>query len=191
MIAPTESCNVQSLAPLVRRCAAIPRRHHAGTVIVVSSDALKRGATMNREEDLLQQVIRIASIGRDFFVEMKTRISDSEVRAAFEYISDVKSRFVLDLAPWVPAGKLDDQHHVSAAASAARIYVDLKRSFDGTRPQLSAGLLDIGEQQLIRLVERVFETAKSPVLRKLLKAHYPSLIICREAMSRLSARRVA
>jgi len=29
------------------------------------------------------------------------------------------------------------------------------------------------------------------VLRKLLKAHYPSLVVCREAMSRLSARRAA
>jgi uncharacterized protein (TIGR02284 family) len=145
---------------------------------------------MNREEDLLQQIMRIASIGRDFFIEMKTRIADTEVRTAFEYISDVKSRFVLDLTPWVPTGKPDD-HHVSAAASAARIYVDLKRTFDSTRPQLSAGLLDIGEQQLMRLVERAFETAKSPVLRKLLKVHYPSLVVCREAMSRLSARRVA
>jgi hypothetical protein len=56
---------------------------------------------------------------------------------------------------------------------------------------LSAGLLDIGEQQLIRLVERAFETSQSPVLRKLLKAHYPALVVCREAMSRLSARKVA
>ena len=80
---------------------------------------------------------------------------------------------------------------VSAAASAERIYVDLKRTFDGAQPQLSAGLLDIGEQQLMRLVERAFEVAKSPVLRKLLKAHYPSLVVCREAMARLSSRKVA
>jgi len=145
---------------------------------------------MNREEDLLQQIVRIASIGRDFFVEMKPRVIDSEVRAAFEYIADVKSRFVLDMTPWAPAGK-QENHHVSAAASAERIYVDLKRSFDGTQPHLSAGLLDIGEQQLMRLVERAFEIAKSPVLRDLLKAHYQSLVVCREAMSRLSARRVA
>ena len=146
---------------------------------------------MNREEDLLQQIVRIASIGRDFFIEMKSRVADSEVRAAFEYISDVKSRFVLDVAPWAPTDGVSESHHVSAAASAERIYVDLKRSFDGAQPQLSAGLLDIGEQQLMRLVERAFEVAKSPVLRKLLKAHYPSLVVCREAMSRLSARRVA
>jgi len=145
---------------------------------------------MNREEDLLQQIVRIASIGRDFFVEMTPRIADSEVRAAFEYISDVKNRFAQDLTPWAPAGK-PENHHVSAAASAERIYVDLKRSFDGRQPHLSAGLLDIGEQQLMRLVERAFEIAKSPVLRKLLKAHYPSLVVCREAMSRLSARRAA
>jgi len=145
---------------------------------------------MNREEDLLQQAVRIASSGRDFFIEMKPRVADSEVRAAFEFICDVKSRLVMDLTPWASAAKSDD-HHVSAAASAERIYVDLKRSFDGAQPQLSAGLLDIGEQQLIRLVERSFELTKSPVLRKLLKAHYPSLVVCREAMSRLSARRVA
>ena len=145
---------------------------------------------MNREEDLLHQIVRIASIGRDFFVEMKLRVVDSEVRAAFEYIADVKNRFVLDMTPWAPAGKAEN-HHVSAAASAERIYVDLKRSFDGAQPHLSAGLLDIGEQQLMRLVERTFEIAKSPVLRKLLKAHYPSLVVCREAMSRLSARRAA
>lgn len=145
---------------------------------------------MNREEDLLQQIVRIASIGRDFFIEMKPRVADSEVHAAFEYVADVKSRFVLDMTPWVATGGAEN-HHVSAAASAERIYVDLKRTFDGVQPQLSAGLLDIGEQQLMRLVERAFEIAKSPVLRKLLKAHYPSLAMCREAMSRLSARRVA
>lgn len=145
---------------------------------------------MDREEDLLQQIVRIASISRDFFVEMKPRIADSEVRAAFEYIADVKSRVVADLIPWAPTGK-SDNHHVSAAASAERIYVDLKRSFDGAQPHLSAGLLDIGEQQMMRLVERAFEVTKSAVLRKLLKAHYPSLVVCREAMSRLSARRAA
>ena len=145
---------------------------------------------MNREEDLLQQIVSIASVGRDFFVEMKSRVADSEVHAAFDYISDVKGRLVLELAAWASAGS-PLGHHVSAAASAERIYVDLKRTFDGTRPQLSAGLLDIGEQQLIRLVERAFETSQSPVLRKLLKAHYPALVVCREAMSRLSARKVA
>jgi len=145
---------------------------------------------MNREEDLLQQIVSIASSGRDFFVEMKSRVADSEVRAAFEYLSDVKSRLVLDLAVWESAGS-PQHHHVSAAASAERIYVDLRRTFDGTRPQLSAGLLDIGEQQLTRLVERAFESAQSPVLRKLLKAHYPALVVCREAMSRLGARKVA
>ena len=145
---------------------------------------------MNREGDLLQQVVRIASIGRDFFVEMKPRVANIEVRAAFEYISDVKSRFVLDIVPWAPADS-GENHHVSAAASAERIYVDLRRSFDGAQPQLSAGLLDIGEQQLMRLVERAFEITKTPALRKLLKAHYPSLVVCREAMLRLSARRVA
>jgi len=145
---------------------------------------------MNREEDLLQQIVSIASVGRDFFVEMKSRVADSEVRAAFDYISDVKGRLVLELAAWASEGS-PLGHHVSAAASAERIYVDLKRTFDGTRPQLSAGLLDIGEQQLIRLVERAFETSQSPVLRKLLKAHYPALVVCREAMSRLSARKVA
>jgi hypothetical protein len=45
---------------------------------------------MNREEDLLQQIVSIASVGRDFFVEMKSRVADSEVRAAFDYISDVR-----------------------------------------------------------------------------------------------------
>jgi len=145
---------------------------------------------MDREEDLLQQIVRIAIIGRDFFIETKSRIADNEVRAAFEYIADVESRVVADLTPWAPAGK-SDNHHVSAAASAERIYVDLKRSFNGAQPQLSAGLLDIGEQQLMRLVERAFEVTKSAVLRKLLKAHYPSLVVCREAMSRLSARKVA
>ena len=145
---------------------------------------------MNREEDLLQQITRIAGAGCDFFVEMRSRIADNEVRAAFDYISEVKSQFVLDLTPWAPAEKAAE-HHVSAAASAERIYVDLRRTFDGTRPQLSAGLLDIGEQQLMRLVERVFETAKSPALRQTLKAHYPALVVCREAMSKLSARRVA
>lgn len=145
---------------------------------------------MEREQDLLQQIVRIASVGRDFFVEMQGRIRDREVRAAFEYIADIKNRFVLELMPWVPAGT-SENHHVSAAASAERIYVDLKRTFDGARPQSSAGLLDIGEQHLMRLVERSFEAAKSPLLRDLLKAHYPELVVCREAMSRLSTRKVA
>jgi uncharacterized protein (TIGR02284 family) len=145
---------------------------------------------MNREEDLLQQIVRIATTGRDFFIEVTPRITDSEVRAAFDYIAEAKRRFVLELTPWTRE-TTTEEHHVSAAASAERIYVDLRRTFDGTRPQLSAGLLDIGEQQLMRLVERTFESAKSPLLRRLLKVHYPSLVVCREAMSRLSARRVA
>jgi uncharacterized protein (TIGR02284 family) len=144
---------------------------------------------MQREEDLLQQIVRIAGIGRDFFIEARKRITDSEISAAFEYIGDVKSRFVQDLAPLVPAGSHD--HHVSAANSAERIYLDLKRSFDPRQPQRSAGLLDIGEQQLMRLVERTFEATQSSALRNLLKAHYPALVVCREAMTRLSARRVA
>jgi hypothetical protein len=146
---------------------------------------------MNRESDLLQQIMRIAATGRDFFVAMKPRIADGEVRAAFEYVSDVKARFVDDLTPWVPGGQMLAKNHVSAAASVERVYVDLKRRFDGTAPQLSAGLLDICEQELMRLVERAYESTKSPVLQNLLKAHYPALAVCREAMSRLNARKVA
>ena len=145
---------------------------------------------MNREEDLLQQIMRIACVGRDFFSDVQPSIADPEVRAAFEYIGDTKSRFIVELAPWVQNGEAQT-HHVSAAMSAEKIYVDLKRRFNVTVPQSSAALLAIGEGQLVRLVERAFECANSPVLRKLLKVHYPALVICREAMSRLSVRRVA
>src|SRR5262249_22054691 len=149
------------------------------------------GDTMNHEEDLLQQIVRIANISRAFFVEMKPRVHDGDVRAAFKYVSDVKNRFTLDLAPWAPACKVDDSYHVSVASRVERVYIGLKRSFDGARPQASAGLLDMGERELLRLVERLLEVAESPVLCSLLRAHYPALLVCREAMSRLREKIVA
>jgi len=145
---------------------------------------------MNREEDLLQQIMRIACVGRDFFTDVQPRIADPEIRAAFEYIGDTKGRFIVELAPWVRSGEAQSDH-VSAAMSAEKIYVDLKRRFNAAVPQASAALLAIGEGQLVRLVERAYESAGSSVLQKLLKVHYPALVICREAMSRLSLRRAA
>jgi uncharacterized protein (TIGR02284 family) len=145
---------------------------------------------MSREQELLQQIVRIATSGRNFFADMKTRIADPEVHTAFEYISDVKDRFVRDLSQWVPAGKAEF-HDNATATNIERFYASLKRTFDGARPQRSAAVLDVSEQQLMCLVERAFEVVQSPVLRSLLKAHYPALVVCREAMARLHTRKAA
>ena len=78
-------------------------QRHAQELAAARKVAAALGVRVEREGLPAEEIVRIASIGRDFFIEMKPRVIDSEVRAAFEYISDVKSRFVLDMTQWAPA----------------------------------------------------------------------------------------
>jgi hypothetical protein len=148
---------------------------------------------MNSHEDLLQQIARIARSSRDFFVDVYPGVTDAEVRTAFAYISEVKSRLLEDLAPWMPpaAATIEAIDHISPAAIVEKMYADARKNFRGTAPAASAGALSVGEEQLLRLLERAFVGSSAINLKELLKSYYPQLVICREAMSRLHARLAA
>jgi len=153
---------------------------------------------MNRQEDVLHQVARIARSGRDFFLEVYSGIVDAEVRTTFAHIAEVKNRLLTDLMPWLtpplessnpPAG--DSADHISPAAIVAKAYADARKTFRGDAPAASAAALGFGEEQLLRLLGRAFEQAENQSLKQLLKSYHPQLVISREAMSRLRARQVA
>jgi hypothetical protein len=146
---------------------------------------------MDREQDLLQQVLRIARAGRKFFTAVTPTITDAEVRSGFEYISEVKVRLIGDLSPWTREMSDEPMQHVSAAVSVEKVYADLERTFRKEPPAASSRLLAIGEEQLLRSVERTFDTTQNEQLKALLKTYYPQLVICREAMSRLRTRQAA
>ena len=150
---------------------------------------------MNRHEDVLQQVARIARSGRDFFVAMYPNVVDAEVRMTFAYIAEVKNRLLTDLTPWLTAGvdlaKEDPADHISPAAIMAKTYADTRKAFSGGNPAAGAAALSFGEEQLTRLLERAFEQSSSPPLKQVLKSYHPQLVICREAMRRLRARQAA
>jgi len=144
---------------------------------------------MDREHDLLLESMHIARVSRDFFVDVLPEIDDVEVRTAFKYVVATKCKFIYDIAPYLPETDSSGAY-LSAAMSVEKIYVGLRRTFYAAAPEMSAGLLCIGEEQLVRSVERLFACARALVVKKILKAHYPSLLVCREAMSRLRARQV-
>ncbi|HEX6834701.1 MAG TPA: hypothetical protein VF132_14275 [Rudaea sp.] len=147
---------------------------------------------MEREQDLLQQTLRMARAGRKFFAAVTPSINDAEVRGAFEYICEVKARLVGDLERLVSAPADDTaEEHVSAAVSLEKTYATLEKTFRNEPPAASARLLALGEEQLLRAVERSFEAARHATLKELLKTYYPQLVICREAMARLRSRQAA
>jgi hypothetical protein len=153
---------------------------------------------MNRQEDVLHQVARIASSGRDFFVEAYPGVIDAEVRTTFAYIAEVKNRLLADLNPWLatatdlsrpePEGS---GNHISPAAIVAKTYADTRKTFRGDAPAASGAALSFCEEQLLRLLSRAFEQSDAQALKQLLKSYHPQLVISREAMLRLRARQAA
>ena len=149
---------------------------------------------MNRQEDVLHQVVRIADSGREFFVGVYAGVVDAEVRTTFAYIAEVKTRLLADLAPWLtPAvgSWQDPADHISPAAIVAKTYADARKTFRGDAPAASAAALSFGEDQLLRLLGRAFEQSENATLKQLLKSYHPQLVISREAMLRLRARQAA
>ena len=153
---------------------------------------------MNRHEDVLHQVARIARSGRAFFVGVYPGVADAEVRTTFAYIAEVKNRLLADLAPWLApnldspvAGSEDRADRISPAALLAKAYADARKTFRGDSPAASAATLSFGEDQLLRLLERAFEQSDDATLKQLLKSYHPQLVISREAMLRLRARQAA
>ena len=145
---------------------------------------------MNSNEQVLQNLARIAQSGRDFFTEVYSRVHSSEVRTAFAYVADVKTRLLRDLTPWVPRIERGDDR-TSPAAVVEKMYEDARKSFRGDVPAPVAHALGFGEAQLCKLLQRAFEEAASPALKQVLKSYYAELLICRQAMWRLHARLAA
>ena len=146
---------------------------------------------MKNTEQVLQNMIRIARSGRDFFRAVYPRVVDPEVRMAFTYVTDVKSRLIDDLSKWVPPVEDDIADRTSPAAVVEKMYADSRRNFRGNAPAEVSHALSSGEVQLCRLLERAFEESNIPALKRLLKAYYSELMLCRQAMWRLQARRAA
>lgn len=146
---------------------------------------------MKSNEQVLQNMIRIARSGRDFFAHIYPRVNDPEVRMALAYVTDVKNRFLNDLSAWAPQPPADSEDRTSPAAMVEKMYADARRNFRGAAPAETGNALSVGEVQLCRLLERAYEEADSPGLRRLLKSYYAELMLCRQAMWRLQARRAA
>ncbi len=146
---------------------------------------------MKRHQDILHQIVRIVQSGHDFFVDAYAGLTVPELRMAFTYIVDVKSQFLTDLAPWVTLSNQPVTDADSPVVTIERIYSDAKRDFHGSRLESSANELGFGEAQLLRLVERACESTDDITLKRTLKAYCPQIVICREAMWRLSARLAA
>jgi hypothetical protein len=146
---------------------------------------------MNRQEDLLRQIIRIAKSGRDYFAAVYPSVIDADMRSAFVYMSEIKERLIADIEPWIPAIQEDVSDHVSPAALVEKMYRDARAAFRTSEPAASAKALTVAEEQLSRLVERTFEVTTDARLKDALKAHYPQLLVCVEAMRRLRARMAA
>jgi len=145
---------------------------------------------MNSNEQVLQNMARIAQSGRDFFTDIYPRVLSSEVRTAFAYVADVKSRLLRDLAPWVPHIERSEDR-TSPAATVEKMYDDARKAFRGDVPAPVAHALGFGEAQLCKLLQRAFDESDSPALKQMLKSYYAELLICRQAMWRLHARLAA
>ena len=138
----------------------------------------------------LQEITCIARAGREFFAAAYPVLADAEIRTAFAYVGDVKHRLIADLHPWVPGLSANDRRS-SRVAAVERAYVEALAGFDGRMSDTVALALGFGEDQLLNLVGRAYEGARLPALRLLLKTHYSQLLICRQAMWRLSGRMAA
>jgi len=147
--------------------------------------------TMNTNEQVLQNMARIARSGREFFAEVYPRVLSPEVRQAFAYITDVKSRLLRDLQPWVPEIHASGDDRTSPAAMVEKMYADARRQFRTDVPANVANALGFAEAQLCKLLQRAFDEADSPALKQVLKSYYAELLICRQAMWRLHARLAA
>jgi len=146
---------------------------------------------MKNNEQVLQNMMRIARSGRDFFAQIYPRVSDPEVRMAFSYVTDVKNRMLNDLSAWAPQPPEHSEDRTSPAAMVEKMYADARRNFRGDAPAETGNALSVGEVQLCRLLERAFEEVDSPALKRVLKSYYAELMLCRQAMWRLQARRAA
>lgn len=146
---------------------------------------------MKNNEQVLQNMMRIARAGRDFFAQIYPRVNDPEVRMALSYVTDVKNRLLNDLSAWAPMPPAQSEDRTSPAAMVEKMYADARRTFRGDAPAETGNALSVGEVQLCRLLERAFEEVDSPALKRVLKSYYAELMLCRQAMWRLQARRAA
>ena len=146
---------------------------------------------MNSNEQVLQNMARIAQSGREFFADVYPRVMSPEVRQAFVYICDVKGRLLRDLQPWVPHVESAGDARTSPAAMVEKMYADARKSFRTDVPATVANALGFAEAQLCKLLQRAFDESDSPALRQVLKSYYAELLICCQAMWRLHARLAA
>jgi len=146
---------------------------------------------MNSQDQVLQNMARIAKSGHDFFADVYPRVLSPEVRQAFAYICDVKARLLRDLQPWVPSIVAADGDRTSPAAQVEKMYADARAQFRRDVPASVANALGFAEAQMCKLLQRAFDEAQSPALKQVLKSYYAELLICRQAMWRLHARLAA
>jgi uncharacterized protein (TIGR02284 family) len=146
---------------------------------------------MNSNDKVLQNILRIAESGHAFFQESAPRVVDPEVRTAFNYLKDVKGRFISALAPLVTKAEPVANDRTSPAAIAERMYTDVQKNFRSDAPASVANMLALGEKQLMKLTARAFEDSKDANVRQLLKSFYAEFSLCSDTMFRLQSRLAA
>ena len=148
---------------------------------------------MDHQEHTLQQIVRMARSGRDFFVSVYPRLDNAhgELRFVFSYIGYVNCSFIAGLAPWTHDFVDDPNDKISPAAALSKTYAATSENFRSDVPTACTSALSFGEEEFLRWIKRGYESATSEELKGLFTDYYPRFVACHDALLRLRTRQAA
>jgi uncharacterized protein (TIGR02284 family) len=135
--------------------------------------------------DTVQDIVRIANDGADFYRDAIEKTSNPELRNVFGRMLGHKQSIANALR-----GKLRSEHAAAPtdgtlAGSLRQTYTDLRARFSSNEDKVFVGQLEETEDRLLKEFETALDEITDPSVKSLLQMHAPQVRACHDEMRRL------
>lgn len=123
------------------------------------------------DNEALNDLIRIATDGEDFYRDAALQVSDADIAAVFATMAEARARLIKDLSNWVATHGGEPPRDGTLLGAMRRLYAEGRAQLAADPDRLYIAQFEGQENQLLQQYQAVLQGSSDPAVRRVLLRH--------------------
>jgi len=142
-------------------------------------------STSMNHADTVQDLVRIANDGADFYGEAMDKTSNPQLRNVFSRMREHKQRLASALRGQLHFNNEDAPRDGTFAGTLRQTYTDLRAKLSSNEDKVYVAQLEETEDRLLKHFQEAITEVTDPSVKALLQTHAPQVRACHDEMRSL------
>jgi uncharacterized protein (TIGR02284 family) len=142
-------------------------------------------STSMKNADTVQDLVRIANDGAEFYGEAMDKTENPQLRNVFGRMREHKQRVASALRVQLRHDHQDAPEDGTVAGSLRQTYAELRAKFSSNDDKIYVAQLEQSEDRLLKHFQSALDEVTDPAIKALLQTHAPQVRACHDEMRAL------